>query len=72
MVSMPAVADAAAGDAVAAVLLGCGRRDGKPVVAAHADHRAVLRRRHVERAVEIALAGGAFAKITGRYLWRLG
>lgn len=61
-----AVSDASHGDAVAAVLLGRGRRDGEAVVPADEDHRAVPRRGEIEGAVEVALAGGSVAEVCHR------
>ena len=60
-----AVADATARDAVAAVLLQCGRRDGVPVVAAYEDDGAGACGGNVEGGVAVAFAGGAFAKVAG-------
>jgi len=59
------VADPPAGDPVAPVLLQRRRRDRVPVVPADEDHGARARRGQVERRVEIALAGGAFAEVAG-------
>ena len=60
-----AVSDAAARDAVAAVLFQCGGRDGVAVVAADEDDGAGARCGYVEGGVEIAFAGGSFAKVAG-------
>lgn len=60
-----AVADAAAGDPVAPVLVQCWRADRVPVVAADEDDGAGARRGDVQRGVEVAFAGGAFAEVAG-------
>ena len=60
-----AVTDAAAGDAVAAVLLdGCGG-DGEAVVATDEDYGAGARGCDVEGGVEVSFAGGTFSEVAG-------
>ena len=60
-----AIADSTAGNTVAAVLLECRGRDGVAVVTANEDDGAGACCCDVERGVEIPLAGGALAEVTG-------
>lgn len=63
-----AIANATAGDAVSAVLVQRGRRDGVAVVAADEDDGARARRSNVHGGVEVTFAGSALAEETYRYL----
>lgn len=61
------VTDASACDAVPPVLLQRWRRDGVPVVSADEDRRAGAGGGYIQRGMEVAFAGGAFAKVAGYY-----